>query len=135
MKIAREFREFVSRGNVVDMAVGIVIGAAFGKIVTSFVDDILMPPVGLLLGGVDFSRLAIVLREGIGEEPDVVIAWGSFVQSLIDFLIIGLAIFFVVRTINRLRRKKEEAPPEPPTPSTEELLLTEIRDLLREKRA
>ena len=117
------------------MAVGIVIGAAFGKIVTSFVDDILMPPVGLLLGGVDFSRLAIVLREGIGEEPDVVIAWGSFVQSLIDFLIIGLAIFFVVRTINRLRRKKEEAPPEPPTPSTEELLLTEIRDLLREKRA
>ena len=131
MRIAAEFREFVTRGNVVDMAVGIVIGAAFGKIVSSFVDDILMPPIGLLLGGVDFSRLALILREGIGEEPDVVIAWGSFVQSLIDFLIIGLAIFFVVRTINRLRRKKEELPPEPPKPSGEELLLIEIRDLLR----
>jgi large conductance mechanosensitive channel len=129
----KEFQDFAVRGNVVDMAVGIVIGAAFGKIVTALVSGVIMPPVGVLLGGVDFSDLAIVIKEAVGEAPAVVISYGSFIQTLIDFTIIAFAIFMVVKGINRLKKKEEIAPKAPPAPSTEEVLLTEIRDLLKSK--
>ena len=136
----KEFREFAMRGNVVDMAIGIVIGAAFGKIVSSFVADILMPPIGLLLGGVDFSNIFIVL--GGGEYPSLEAAkeagaatWnvGLFVNTVIDFLIIAFAIFLLVKGINAMKRKEEAKPEAPPAPSKEEVLLTEIRDLLKQK--
>ncbi len=135
----KEFKDFVMGGNVVDMAVGIVIGVAFATIVTSLVSDIIMPPIGLLLGGVDFSNLFIVLKEGsaIGPYPTLEIAaksgavtinWGSFVNTLISFTVIAFAIFMVVRGINKMRAEKEDEPAEP---STEEQLLTEIRDLMK----
>ena len=136
----KEFREFAMRGNVVDMAIGIVIGAAFGKIVSSFVADILMPPIGLLLGGVDFSNIFIVL--GGGEYPSLEAAkeagaatWnvGLFINTVIDFLIIAFAIFLLVKGINAMKRKEEAKPEAPPAPSNEEVLLTEIRDLLKQK--
>ena len=120
------------RGNVVDMAVGIVIGGAFGKIVSSFVADVLMPPIGLALGGVDFSDLAITLQEAQGEAAAVTMNYGAFIQTVVDFLIIAFAIFLVVKAMNSVK-KKEEAPPPPPKPSKEEELLTEIRDALRAK--
>jgi large conductance mechanosensitive channel len=126
-----EFRDFAMRGNVVDMAVGIVIGAAFGKIVTSFVNDVLMPPIGIALGGVDFSDLAITLKEASGEAAAVTLNYGAFVQTVIDFIIIAFAIFMVIKAMNKLKKKQEEAPPAPPKPSAEENLLTEIRDLLK----
>jgi len=129
MGMVSEFKDFAMRGNVVDMAVGIVIGGAFGKIVSSFVQDVLMPPIGLALGGVDFSNLAIVLKAAAGETEAVLIKYGLFVQTVIDFIIIAFAIFLVVKAMNSL--KKEEAPPAPPEPSAEESLLTEIRDLLK----
>ncbi len=128
-----EFREFVARGNVVDMAVGIVIGAAFGKIVSSFVGDILMPPIGALLGGVDFSNLAITIKHATDTSPSVVIGYGRFIQTLVDFLIIAFALFFVVKTMNTLKKKQEEKPSTLPEPSNEEVLLAEIRDLLKPK--
>lgn len=134
MKIMQEFKTFAMRGNVLDMAVGIIIGVAFGKIVSSFVADVIMPPLGLILGGVDFKDLAIVLKEAIGEAPAVVIAYGQFIQTIVDFVIIAFAIFMVVKVMNSL--KKEEAAPEaeaPPEPSKEEVLLTEIRDLLKKQ--
>jgi len=127
-----EFKDFAMRGNVVDMAVGIVIGGAFGKIVSSFVADVLMPPIGLLLGGVSFADLAIMLQEAVGETAPVMIKYGSFIQTVVDFVIIAFAIFLVVKAMNSM--KKPEAEPEPapdPGPSTEETLLGEIRDLLR----
>jgi large conductance mechanosensitive channel len=127
--MAQEFKAFVMRGNVLDLAVGVVIGAAFGKIVTSFVGDVLMPPIGLLVGGVDFSDLAVTLRPAAGDQPAVVLGIGKFIQSVIDFLIIAFAIFLVVKTVNRMKR--EEPPPAPPAPSATERLLAEIRDLLR----
>lgn len=133
MSMMSEFKDFAVKGNVVDMAVGIVIGAAFGKIVSSFVGGVLMPPIGVLLGGVDFSDLAFVLKEAAGEAPAVVISYGSFVQTVIDFTIIAFAIFMVVKGINSLKKKEEAAPAAPPAPSTEEVLLTEIRDLLKAK--
>jgi len=140
MSFKSELKEFLMRGSVVDMAVGIVIGAAFGKIVTSFVNDILMPPFALLVGDGQFNDLRVVLREAVMNGAEVItpaITWnyGAFIQSIVDFLIIGTAIFFVIKAMNSLKRKKEEAPaPEAaPEPTKEELLLTEIRDLLKNK--
>lgn len=134
MSLINEFKAFAVRGNVVDMAVGIVIGAAFGKIVSSFVDGVIMPPLGLLIGGVDFSDLALVLKEATGDAPAVLLRYGSFIQTVVDFLIIAFAIFMAIKAINHLKRKEAEAPSAPPAPSKEELLLTEIRDLLKEQR-
>ena len=134
MSLINEFKAFAVRGNVVDMAVGIVIGAAFGKIVSSFVDGVIMPPLGLLIGGVDFSDLAIVLKDAVGEATAVVLRYGAFIQTVVDFVIIAFAIFMAIKAINHLKRKEAEAPSAPPAPSKEELLLTEIRDLLKEQR-
>jgi large conductance mechanosensitive channel len=136
MGFAKEFKEFAVRGNVVDMAVGIVIGAAFGKIVSSLVADVFMPPIGWLIGGVDFSDLAVTLPALIeGREP-VLIAYGKFIQTVLDFAIVAFAIFMVIKVINRMKRKEEAAPAPAaePTPSKEELLLTEIRDLLKQQK-
>ncbi len=133
MGLLKEFKEFAVRGNVVDMAVGIVIGAAFGKIVSSFVADVLMPPIGLLIGGVDFTGLSLTLKEAAGKSPAVVLHYGKFIQSVVDFTIIAFAIFMVIKAMNTLQKKKEEAPAEPPKPSNEEVLLTEIRDILKQK--
>lgn len=124
------------RGNILDLAVAVIIGAAFGKIVTSFVNDMLMPPIGLLLGGMDFSDLVLTLKAAAGDAPAVTMNYGKFIQSIVDFLIVGFSIFLVIKTYNTLQRKKEEAPatpPAPPAPTKEELLLTEIRDLLKAK--
>lgn len=131
MSFAKEFKAFAMKGNVVDMAVGIIIGAAFGKIVASFVKDIIMPPLGLLIGGVDFSELAVVLKEAQGEAAAVAINYGVFIQTLVDFLIVALAIFVAIKAMNSLKKKEEAAPAEPLKPSNEEVLLTEIRDLLK----
>jgi large conductance mechanosensitive channel len=133
MSMMSEFRDFAMRGNVVDMAVGIVIGGAFGKIVTSFVNDVLMPPIGMMIGGVDFRDLAITLKEASGEVAAVTLNYGSFIQTVIDFIIIAFAIFMVVKAMNRLKKKEEEAPPAPPKPSEEVTLLTQIRDLLEKQ--
>ena len=130
MGMMSEFKDFAMRGNVVDMAVGIVIGGAFGKIVSSFVADVLMPPLGLLLGGIDFSNFAVTLQEASGDAEAVLLKYGAFVQTVIDFIIIAFAIFMVIKAMNSLKKKEEEAPAEPPKPSKEETLLTEIRDLL-----
>ena len=129
----KEFKEFAMRGNVVDMAVGIVIGAAFGKIVSSFVSDVLMPPIGMLLGGVDFSDLMITLKSAVGETPAVVVKYGQFINTVLDFIIVAFAIFMVVKGMNAMKKKEEEAPAAPPKPSNEELLLTEIRDSLKSR--
>ena len=131
MSMGSEFKDFAMRGNVVDMAVGIVIGGAFGKIVSSFVADVLMPPIGLALGGVDFSDLAVTLKAATDEAEAVMLNYGSFIQTVIDFLIIAFAIFLVVKAMNSMKKKEEEAPAKPPEPSKEEVLLTEIRDALR----
>jgi large conductance mechanosensitive channel len=131
MSMMSEFKTFAMRGNVIDMAVGIVIGGAFGKIVSSFVNDVLMPPIGLALGGVDFSDLSLTLKEASGDVAAVTLNYGSFIQTVVDFIIIAFAIFMVVKAMNNLKKKEEEAPPPPPKPSAEETLLTEIRDLLR----
>jgi len=128
-----EFKSFAMRGNVVDMAVGIVMGGAFGKIVSSFVADVLMPPIGLALGGVDFSDLALTLKDAQGEAAAVTMNYGTFIQTVVDFLIIAFAIFLVVKAMNTVIKKEAEAPPAPPKPSKEEELLTEIRDALRAK--
>lgn len=134
MSILKEFKEFAIKGNVVDLAVGIIIGAAFGKIVSSFVGDVVMPPIGLLLGGVDFSDLAIVLKPAADGLPAVTISYGKFIQTVIDFLIVAMAVFIGVKAINKLKRKEEEAPKEPEKTPEDILLLSEIRDLLKEKR-
>jgi large conductance mechanosensitive channel len=129
MSMMSEFRDFAMRGNVVDMAVGIVIGGAFGKIVSSFVNDVLMPPIGLALGGVDFSDLAVTLQEASGDVAAVTLKYGAFIQTVIDFIIIAFAIFMVVKAMNNLKKKEEAAPP--PKPSEEVTLLTEIRDMMK----
>ena len=136
-KVFKDFKEFAMRGNVVDMAVGIVIGASFGKIITSFVADILMPPIGLFLGNVNFSDLFINLSEGsymtleaAKEAGAVTINYGAWANTVIDFLIVAFAIFMVVKQMNRMKKQEEAAPAPPPAPSKEETLLTEIRDLL-----
>jgi len=134
MSMIKEFKEFAIKGNVIDMAVGIIIGAAFGKIVSSFVADVIMPPIGVLLGGVDFSGLALTVKQAAGDMPAVVINYGIFIQTLVDFTIIAFSIFMVVKSINSMKKKEEEAPKPPPEPSKEEVLLTEIRDLLKEQK-
>ncbi|WP_321148858.1 large-conductance mechanosensitive channel protein MscL [Aeromonas jandaei] len=131
MSLIQEFKAFASRGNVIDMAVGIIIGAAFGKIVSSFVGDVIMPPIGLILGGVDFSDLAVTLKAAEGSAPAVVIAYGKFIQTIIDFLIISFAIFMGLKAINTLKKKQEEEAAAPAAPTKEQELLTEIRDLLK----
>ncbi len=129
MSIIKEFREFAMRGNVVDLAVGVIIGAAFGKIVSSLVADIIMPPLGLLIGGIDFKQFAVTLREAQGDIPAVVMHYGVFIQNVFDFLIVAFAIFMAIKLINKLNRKKEEPAAATPAPTKEEVLLTEIRDL------
>lgn len=131
VKLLDEFKAFALKGNVVDMAVGIVVGAAFGKIVTSFVNDIIMPPIGLLLGGVNFTDLKIVLTEAVGDKPAVTLNYGNFIQVIIDFLIVAFAIFMVIKALAMAKRKQEALPAPAPEPSKEELLLTDIRDLLK----
>ena len=146
MGIIKEFKDFAMRGNVMDMAVGIIIGAAFGKIVSSLVNDIIMPPIGMLMGGVDFAEMKLTIQEGTAEtvneageavaavEP-VTINYGVFINVLLDFLIVAFAIFMVIKMMNKateaMKKKEEEKPAEPPKPSNEEVLLTEIRDALR----
>ncbi|HCB42824.1 MAG: large conductance mechanosensitive channel protein MscL [Pseudomonadales bacterium] len=134
MKLLSEFKTFAMRGNVVDMAVGIIIGAAFGKVVSSFVNNIVMPPLGVLIGGVNFTDLSIVLKEAEGDVAEVAIGYGLFIQSVVDFIIIAAAIFVAVRVMNSLKKKEEAAPAAPPAPSKEEVLLTEIRDLLKDQK-
>ena len=131
MSILSEFKAFAVKGNVVDMAVGIIIGAAFGKIVSSFVGDVVMPPIGLLIGGVDFSDLAITLKAAEGAAPAVVLSYGKFIQTVLDFVIVAFAIFMGVKAINRLKREEAAAPEAPPAPTKDQELLSEIRDLLK----
>ena len=144
MSMLKEFKSFAMRGNVLDLAVAVIIGAAFGKIITSFVNDVLMPPIGLLLGNTDFSDLRVILKEGqeavmSGEEivtpavAEVAISYGAFVNTVIDFLIVAFAIFMVIKGFNSMKKKEEVKPAAPPAPSKEEVLLTEIRDILKEK--
>lgn len=133
MSLIQEFKSFAMRGNVIDMAVGIIVGAAFGKVVSSFVDNIIMPPLGLMIGGVDFSDLAVVLREARGELEAVTLGYGAFIQSVVDFLIIAAAIFVAIKVMNSLKHKEEAKPTAPPAPSKEEVLLTDIRDLLKQQ--
>jgi len=131
MSMMKEFKDFAMRGNVIDMAVGIVIGGAFGKIVSSLVQDVIMPPIGVLLGGVDFSSLSIIVKQATEETEAVVLKYGAFLNTIIEFIIIAFAIFMVVKGINSLKKKEVEKPAAPPAPSKEETLLTEIRDLLK----
>ncbi len=133
MAIVKEFKEFISKGNVVDLAVGVIIGAAFGKIITSLVDDVLMPPIGYLLGGVDFAdkKLVLVTADAVNKVEEVAIRYGNFINTVIQFLIVSLCIFAVIKAINTLKRKEEVAPAAPAPPGAEEVLLAEIRDLLK----
>ena len=135
MKLLQDFKAFAMRGNVVDMAVGIIIGAAFGKIVSSFVADVIMPPIGLLIGGVDFSNLVVTLKAAneAAKIPAVTLNYGKFIQAVIDFIIIAFAIFMAIKAMNALRKKEEAKPAVPPTSSKEAVLLTEIRDILKQK--
>ncbi|MBA3030006.1 MAG: large-conductance mechanosensitive channel protein MscL [Desulfobacteraceae bacterium] len=128
-----EFKSFAMRGNVVDMAVGVIIGAAFGKIVSSLVADVVMPPIGLLVGGIDFSNLAITIKAASEGVAAVTINYGKFIQSVIDFVIIAFTIFMAIKGMNTLKRKEEEKPSEPPEQPAQEVLLGEIRDLLKAK--
>ena len=134
MSFIKEFREFAMRGNVVDMAVGVIIGGAFGKIVSSLVADVFMPVLGILTGGVDFKDLKITLADAVGETPAVTLNYGVFIQNVFDFIIIAFSIFMLVKGINALNKKKEEAPAAPAPPSADIQLLTEIRDLLKDKK-
>lgn len=133
MSLLTEFRQFAVKGNVIDLAVGVIIGAAFGKIVSSLVGDIVMPVLGLFVAGINFTELTLVLKHATETSPEVVIAYGKFLQASLDFLIIGFAVMFMVKAINRATHRHEQAapPPAPPAPSDEVLLLTEIRDLLK----
>ncbi|MGV3705876.1 MAG: large-conductance mechanosensitive channel protein MscL [Arcticibacter sp.] len=135
MSIVKEFKEFAVKGNVIDLAVGVIIGAAFGKIVTSLVDDIIMPPIGYLTGGIDFGDKVLVLKEGdaANKIAAVSIKYGQFLNTLIQFLIVAFCIFLIVKAINTMKRKEEVAPSVPTPPSKEEILLTQIRDILKEK--
>lgn len=135
MGLVKEFKDFAMRGNVVDLAVGVIIGGAFGKIVTSFVNDVLMPPIGVLLGGLDFKEFKATLVEAADKKAAVTLNYGMFMQNIIDFLIIAGVIFLFIKAINATRKKDNAAsPPVPPAPSNEEVLLTEIRDLLKERK-
>ena len=132
--IIAEFKEFIARGSVVDMAVGVVVGSAFTAIVNSLVNGIILPFVGWLMGGLDFASYKIVLSPAVGDVPETAILYGSFIGQIVNFLLIALVVFLMVKVINRFRRRKEEAPPPPPAPSEETLLLREIRDLLKDGR-
>jgi len=134
MKILKEFKSFAMRGNVLDLAVAVVIGGAFGKIVTSFVNDVLMPPIGLLLGSTDFSNLNILLKTATEETEAVTLNYGIFINTIIDFLIVAFSIFMVIQAINKMKKQETVQPEEPPAPTKEEVLLGEIRDILKEKK-
>jgi large conductance mechanosensitive channel len=131
MKFLDEFKKFAMKGNMVDMAVGIIIGAAFGKIVSSLVNDIIMPPIGMLLGGINFTDFKLVMKAATETKPAVTWNYGTFIQTAIDFLIVALSIFLIVKAINAAKKKEEAAPAAPPAPTKDQVLLTEIRDLLR----
>jgi large conductance mechanosensitive channel len=131
MSMLQEFKDFAIKGNVIDMSVGIIIGAAFGKIVSSFVADVIMPPIGVLVGGVDFTKLAFTIKQAAGDAPAVTLNYGNFLQTMVDFTIIAVAIFIVIKLINNLKKTEEAAPAPAPEPTKEELLLTEIRDILK----
>ena len=133
MGFIQEFKTFAMRSNVIDMAVGIIIGGAFGKIVSSFVADVIMPPLGILIGSVNFTDLSITLKQASGEVAAVTLNYGKFIQSVVDFIIIAFAIFAVIKAMNSLKKKEEAAPAPPPEPSKQEILLTEIRDALVKK--
>lgn len=142
IKFLQEFKEFAMRGNVIDLAVGVIIGAAFNKIVSSLVADIVMPPLGLLLGGVDFKDFAWTLKDAVGDAPAVVLNYGMFIQNIFDFIIVAFSIFLAIRVMNKLREKQDAAVAEAveevvadPAPTKEEVLLAEIRDLLKEGRS
>ena len=133
MSMVTEFRDFIARGNVVDLAVGVIIGGAFGKIVTGLVDQVIMPPIGLLTGGIDFSQLKILLKpaDAVAKKAEVAISYGAFINTLIQFFIIAVVIFFIVKLVNSLRKKEAETPAEPPAQTATESLLMEIRDALK----
>ncbi|HLT14311.1 MAG TPA: large-conductance mechanosensitive channel protein MscL [Marinobacter sp.] len=133
MSMLKEFKEFAVKGNVVDMAVGIIIGVAFGKIVSSFVADVLMPPIGMLIGGVDFSNLMVTLKAAEEGVEAVTLRYGMFLQAVFDFVIVAFAVFMAVKALNSMRKKEAETPAAPPAPSAQEQLLMEIRDLLKQK--
>jgi large conductance mechanosensitive channel len=133
MSMIKEFKSFAMRGNVMDMAVGIIIGVAFGKIVSSFVADIMMPPLGMLLGSINFSELVVVLKPAAGEVAAVTLSYGMFIQTVVDFLIVAFAVFLVVKWMNSLKKKEEVVPATPAEATRQETLLGEIRDLLKEK--
>lgn len=134
MGLIQEFKSFAVKGNVVDMAVGIIIGAAFGKIVSSLVQDVIMPPLGLVIGGVDFSDLTIIMQAASSGVPAVMLKYGKFVQTVFDFSIIAVAVFMLVKGVNAIKKKEATAPSEPAGPSVEEVLLSEIRDILKAKK-
>lgn len=134
MGMLSEFREFAVKGNVVDMTVGIIVGGAFGKIVSSFVADVVMPPIGLLLGGMDFSNLVLTLTSAEGKTAAVTLNYGKFITTVLDFVIIAFVIFLAIRAMNAIRRKESAAPVAAPAPTPEQVLLTEIRDALRERK-
>jgi large conductance mechanosensitive channel len=131
MKIFKEFKAFAMKGNMVDMAVGIIIGAAFGKIISSLVSDIIMPPLGLLLGGVNFTELKLVMKAATDSAEAVTWNYGNFIQVVVDFLIVAWAIFMIVKAMNAAKKKEEAAPAAPPAPTKDQVLLSEIRDLLK----
>jgi len=136
MSLLKEFKQFAMKGNVVDLAVGIIIGAAFGKIVSSIVNDVIMPPIGAVVGGVDFTDLKVIIKAASVDDAGnaisaVTLNYGNFIQTTIDFMIIAFAVFMIIKAMNRMQKKEEAAPSSPPKPSNEEVLLTEIRDLLK----
>jgi large conductance mechanosensitive channel len=133
MSLLKEFKTFAMRGNVLDMAVGVIIGAAFGKVVSSMVSDVLMPPIGFLTGGMDFSRLGVTLRDAAPGVEAVSLRYGVFINSVIDFVIVAFCIFLLIKVVNAAKRHAEEAPPAPKAPSEEAVLLSEIRDLLKQR--
>ena len=133
MSMLKEFKTFAMKGNVLDMAIGIIIGGAFGKIVSSMVADVIMPPLGLLIGGVSFTDLSLTLKEAAGDAPAVVLKYGQFLQYVFDFIIVAFAIFMLVKAVNRFKAKEEAAPAKPAEPPAQEKLLAEIRDLLKAK--
>lgn len=134
MSMMSEFKAFAMRGNVVDLAVGVIIGGAFGKIVSSFVEDVIMPPIGLVLGGVDFKNLAIVLKAAEGKSLAVMLNYGKFIQTVVDFTIVAFVIFMVIKLMNSLKKEEDATPAAPPVPSAQEVLLIEIRDAIRGKK-
>ncbi len=130
MSMLQEFKEFAMKGNVVDLAVGVIIGGAFGKIVSSLVADIIMPPIGVLMGGVDFTKLGVTLKEAADGVPAVMLNYGNFIQAVVDFTIVAIAIFMAIKLMNKMKRTEPPAP-EAPAPTKEEILLAEIRDILK----